>query len=1113
MSDSGSLPGGSAASARPSGESLAEASAEALDRAARVEACAAESILLEAPAGSGKTAVLTQRFLTLLASVDDPGEILAITFTRKAAAEMRARVVRALRGEVSPTDPQAPQLRALAQRALARSAARGWRIDSEPQTLRIQTIDSFNYWLASQLPIASGTGGALNVTEVPGELYRRAARRALLAGESDAQLLADTQLLFERHDNHWMHLERLIAQMLRERGHWLRFVAGSHPQRLCAEVNANLAKLARARLTALAALLPEPLRQRAARLPGIEGMLGTEPEDLARWKHLARLLLVREDWRVQIGRHRLGADFADPGACRDLRELIEALRGLAGAREALIGLARAPTAVLSEEEVAAILALSRVLARAAAELHGEFTAAGRVDYTYVAGAAREALTEEGQPTDLALRTGLALRHVLVDEFQDTSLAQFQLLAALTAGWEHGDGRTLFVVGDPMQSIYRFRDAEVGLFLRARSTGLGALRLRPLRLSRNFRADPDLVAFANELFTRTFPPRDEAQVGAVSYRPSTPARAVPALSGAAASSPITLRLFPNERASEAEAVAARAAELRAAQPGASVAILVVAHVHAIAIIAALEARGVAVLGVDLVPLRERMIVRDLVQLTRALFDPADRTAWLAVLRAPWCGARLTTLTALSAPDDRELIVEALANPARLARCDRLELPRLERVREVLTAALTARSLVSPADWVEATWIRLGGPDACAAAELADARAFLAALAARSAGGEWRGPEDLAALLENLSSAQDAGHNPVQVMTIHRAKGLEFDHVIVPALDRPTRSGERRLLRWIDLPGEAYESDLLIAPAAAVEADKPTDLDAYVVGLLRARELHERGRLLYVAATRARDTLWLSGAPPLGAAGAPKPDPRSLLAILWPVLGPRFDLAPRAALAEPRRSLAPFIRLRADWQPSELPAAVPLVRLPPAYIASEPPEFSWVGETQRHIGTVVHAWLARLALAPHLPSPESLGEESAAVLAQLTRLGVPAGEREGALELILTALRRTLADERGRWILSRAHGEARSEWPLTGVSVGRLRNVVVDRSFIDAEGIRWVIDYKTSRHEGGDLEGFLAQELERYRPQLADYRVLAARFGPEPVRAALYFPLIGAFRELG
>jgi ATP-dependent helicase/nuclease subunit A len=1090
----------------------ADASAEVRDKAARSEACdAAASILLEAPAGSGKTAVLTQRFLTLLARVDDPGEILAITFTRKAAAEMRARVVRALRDQIPPEDPQAPQLRALAQQALARGAARGWRIDSEPQTLRIQTIDSFNFWLASQLPIASGTGGALTVTEAPGELYRRAARRALLAAESDPQLGADAQLLFERHDNHWMYLERLIAQMLRERGHWLRFVAGSDPQRLCAEVNASLAALARARLTALAALLPEPLRQRAARLPGV-GRLGTEPADLARWKELARLLLVREDWRVQIGPHRLGSGFADAGACRELRELIDALRGLAGAREAFFELCRAPTAALSEEEVAAIRALSRVLSRAAAELHGEFAVAGRVDYTYVAGAAREALTEQGLPTDLALRTGLALRHILVDEFQDTSLAQFQLLTALTAGWAEGDGRTLFVVGDPMQSIYRFRDAEVGLFLRARSAGIGEVRLRPLRLLRNFRADPALVAFANELFARTFPPRDDAQVGAVSYRQSTPARAATARASGLASSSVTLRLFPGERVSEAEAIALRAAELRACEPHASIAVLVVAHAHAVPVIAALEARGIAALGVDLVPLRERMIVRDLVQLTRALFDPADRSAWLAVLRAPWCGARLATLTALSAPDDRELVLEALGNAARLARCDRLDRPRLERVRDVLTAALAARPLASPADWVEATWMRLGGSDACSAQELGDARAFLAALAARTAAGEWRGPEDLPALLENLCSAADAGADPVQVMTIHRAKGLEFDHVIVPALDRPTRSGERRLLRWIDLPGEGNESDLLIAPAAAVEADKPTDLDTYVGGLLRARELHERGRLLYVAVTRARRTLWLSGAPPVGADGSPKPDPRSFLAILWPVLDRRFECTPPAAHPAPRASAAPLIRLRADWQPAELPPAVSLVRLPPAYVASESPEFSWVGETQRHIGTVVHAWLARLAHAPRLPSPESLGEESAGVVAQLARLGVPVDERAGAFEIILTALRRTLADERGRWILSGAHSEAHSEWPLSGVSAGRLRNVVIDRSFIDASGTRWVIDYKTSRHEGGDLEGFLAQEMERYRPQLVDYRSLAARLGPEPVRAALYFPLIGAFTEL-
>src|SRR5215467_9663249 len=159
------------------------------DEAARAAASApADSVLLEAPAGSGKTAVLTRRFLRLLTTVDDPGQILAITFTRKAAAEMQARVTRALRGEFTASDPEAAELTGLARAALAHGVARGWSIDTHPQSLRIQTIDSFNYWLASQLPVASQAGGVLQVTESAGELYRRAARRTLLEAETDPHL-------------------------------------------------------------------------------------------------------------------------------------------------------------------------------------------------------------------------------------------------------------------------------------------------------------------------------------------------------------------------------------------------------------------------------------------------------------------------------------------------------------------------------------------------------------------------------------------------------------------------------------------------------------------------------------------------------------------------------------------------------------------------------------------------------------------------------------------------------------------------------------------------------------------------------------------------------------
>jgi ATP-dependent exoDNAse (exonuclease V) beta subunit len=507
------------------------------------------------------------------------------------------------------------------------------------------------------------------------------------------------------------------------------------------------------------------------------------------------------------------------------------------------------------------------------------------------------------------------------------------------------------------------------------------------------------------------------------------------------------------------------------------------------------------------------VRDLVQLTRALYDLADRAAWLAVLRAPWCGVRLSTLAALSGLNDRELLIEALGNPERLARCEPADLPRLARVREILTGALARRGAGPVADWLERTWVQLGAADAYRADELEDARAFFASLAEHTAAFDWRGPEDLAALLEHLKSAPAAGTNPVQVMTIHRAKGLEFDHVLVPALDRLPGAGERRLLRWVDLPSEAGDSELLIAPIPAVGAQEEGDLSLYIRDLIRQGDAYERGRQMYVAATRARRTLWLSGAPELSADGAVKTAKRSLLAMLWPALGPRFERlsgAPEPAAAAARA--APLTRLVAGWEPAAAPAPLPLMRLPPAYLATEPPEFGWVGETQRHIGTVVHAWLARLAQHGQLPGPGAIAPDEAALSGELQRLGVPALEQPRAAQLILSAIRHTLADERGRWILSARHREAHSELALTGLSGGRLRSVVLDRCFVDEEGTRWVIDYKTSRHEGGGLEDFLEQEMQRYRAQLAAYVSLATALGPEPVRAALYFPLLGVFREL-
>ncbi|HWM67775.1 MAG TPA: UvrD-helicase domain-containing protein [Steroidobacteraceae bacterium] len=1170
------------------------------------------SVLLQAPAGSGKTTVLTERLLRLLSEVDQPEEILAITFTRKAAAEMRARVLKALRGEIDATSAQGARMRKFADAALARASARGWDLAQDPGRLRIQTIDSFNFRLATQLTVTAKAGGSLLITERPHELYNRAARQTLAAADHDDQLAADIELLFERLDNNWSNVQRLLADMLRQRGHWLRYVLGHEPGALCERISKSLGEIVSDHLRAAAARTPDALRNQASSLPRV-GTLGTDPQSLRAWKQLASLTLTgKGEWRKAITK-ALGPEYESSSskeAKEVLKSTIELLSGVPGFREALVELDALPAATLNDSDAAAIEALSRVLRAAAAYLQAEFAVSGRIDHTYVAGAAREALTDAGLPTDLALRTGMLLRHILVDEFQDTSLAQFDLIEMLTAGWEEGDGRTLFVVGDPMQSIYQFREAEVGLFLRARDSGIGSVRLEPLRLTRNFRSVPDLIGWINDAFTTLFPTQDDLRASAVSFTRSVAGRSAPAKapsvpaetlvtpmsattvpapaagSGMSAASatpaaalanpaaailtatpaggsstaapassraPVQFRLFDNAtRESETAAIIERIADLHASEPQSSIAVLVASRSHAAPIITGLEARKIDAVGVDLVPLRELSIVRDLVALMRATSHLGDRTAWLAVLRAPWCGVSLPTLTVLSHRRDKLLVWEAMADEQRLARCSPEEVTRVIRVRGVLDAAMKARNSMPLADWLELTWLRLGAADAYLAQDLRHARAFLAALSERVAGGEWSGPQDLDSLLGDLyAQPQTTASNPVQLMTIHRAKGLEFDHVFVPCLDRDLNRGREPLLRWLDLPRAEGQSDLIMAPVPAIGDDEGGEVTAYLKRLISRRAVNEQTRLLYVAATRAKQTLQLSAAPKARTDGTIAPRYGTLLASLWPAvtsmlaanaepypstLSPtpaspaqhgnatsaatttpaglaQRDVAPGtttpAASALPQQKLR---RLIATWSLPTLTTTPDLPHLPISHQSLEPPEFSWVGETARHIGTVVHAALEQYAAASELPSKTAIEAERKFYVYQLRRHGVPEGDLPRAASVVVEALTRTVGNDRGRWIFAPEHRESRSEWALTGIAAGRLTNVVIDRSFIDKAGTRWVIDFKTSRHEGGGLEAFLEQEIARYRPQLETYVALARGMGTAPVRAGLYFPLLDVFREL-
>jgi ATP-dependent exoDNAse (exonuclease V) beta subunit len=321
-------------------------------------------------------------------------------------------------------------------------------------------------------------------------------------------------------------------------------------------------------------------------------------------------------------------------------------------------------------------------------------------------------------------------------------------------------------------------------------------------------------------------------------------------------------------------------------------------------------------------------------------------------------------------------------------------------------------------------------------------------------------------------------------------------------------------------EAAADTVVVAPVAGF-GDDANRLYRWLEGLEAAKLQEERRRLLYVAATRAKRWLHLIGTcrlRPDDAGGVTLVRPASgvALGLLWPVVEAEFE-ARLASLGTVEGEASPEIprdpplrRLPLDWQRPE-PVAPRIVTSRPTTASAAPAvEFDWVTETARHVGTVVHRELQRIAFGGTDGGVDDVAARRR-YDDQLAELGVPAERREAAAARVAEALERTLADERGRWLLDAGHTSAANELALTG-RVGReIVSIVIDRTFVDADGTRWIVDYKTSTHEGADLEGFLASEVERYRPQLERYAALVRRLGPEPVKLGLYFPLLSAWRS--
>jgi len=1097
------------------------------DIQARRQALApAGSFIVQAPAGSGKTELLIQRILALLGVAEQPEEVLAITFTRKAAGEMRDRLLRSLESAQGP-EPQAEHARTtwiLARAVLENDARHDWRLLENPVRLTIQTIDSFCASLVRRMPWLSRFGAQASIAEDANEFYRDAAERVLALADKNDGYGQAACLLLSHLDNRMERLRDLLVGMLARRDQWLRHLYGHQPdeQRQILEgglrclvegvlrrlhcLLSNGEKVSLVRMGAFAAsnLRAQGIDNSISCLVDLAAFPAPSADEISIWCGLADLLLPRSGFLP-------GKKEPDASMKEEMGLLLEDL----DQREAVVALFgevnSLPPVVYETEQWQVLQALVTLLPRAVAELWLVFKERGQCDFVQVALSAGQALGDVDAPTDLLLHLDSRIRHILVDEFQDTSWGQYLLLKKLTAGWQCGDGRSLFLVGDPMQSIYRFREAEVGLYLQARQQGIDQLRLTPLYLTTNFRSQAGIVAWVNRVFPFLFPEREDEALGGVTYAPSVAARGVldnPAVT-----------CHPSVGRDDGAEAAQLVELVRQAQrddPQGTVAVLVRARTHLSEILPALRAAGLRFRAQEIDSLAKRPVARDLLALTRALLHPADRIAHLAVLRAPWCGLSLADLHVLSGETPDAIMAELLRQPQRLMGLSADGRQRLDRVSALLSQTMVQRGRVSLRVLVEGAWLALGGPGCLDAAGLLDADAVLGLLDKLDQGGDLLPFEALADKLGKLYAAADPlADESLQIMTIHKAKGLEFDTVILPGLGRRPRAEDAVLMRWLDLP----ETGLLLAPLAPLGSESRDGIYDAIGRIEKQKGDLELARVLYVAATRAKKRLHLLGyARPVGEEEC-RPESGSFLEKLWPAVvdeflsAQRHDVEPKDGPKKGRL----MQRLPGHWQLPAMPASYQEAGsdvLKPSLVAHQAEETILLPATEegRHIGTVIHQWLESIARDGLAAWPaERLVADQALWTLRLGQLGIGESSLESAADKVLQALQQTLQCKRGRWLLAE-HEQAECELALSGMVDGQLVHAIIDRTFVE-EGVRWIVDYKTSVPARQDLQAFLTTEGEKYRGQLAIYRRLFEEMEPScKVRTALYFPLLDGWYEL-
>lgn len=1130
-----------------------------------------KSFIVQAPAGSGKTSLLTQRFLGLLSQVQSPEQIIAMTFTKKAAAEMRERIMKALAFGIQPWPENGKlmeqNLWRLARKALQRDQDLGWGLLQNPNRLRIKTIDGFNSFLVGQMPLLSKMGAQLSLSDRPQKIYQEAVRQ-ILQEEDFAPYIAQ---LLDLVNGRYARAQNLLVAMLQKRDQWMGHVQDTdehvrqHLEFALQEIVAAELKQLKRQVSKVDDLLAEVCEiadyaqhNDQSQLAAICGRWPFADDDSQAWRVLAEWILTKDGKKLR-GRLTKNEGFpTGKGEAKERKEqMVQVLQGIGDADfsgdivTALAALKDLPDPQYSDQQWQALQSLMILLKICAANLKLVFQQRSEADFIEIAQAASQALGSELEPTDLAQQLDYQIQHLLIDEFQDTSSKQYELVNKLVAGWQPDDGRTLFIVGDPMQSIYRFREAEVANFLKAWQGQFGPVTLHPLNLTVNFRSAKQVVEWVNDTFRKVLPKDDDMAKGAVKF-----SRALTLLDDTETA------VFnhwhfahPAEPLQVPKVV--QFIEQRLAQfaedkdDGKQIAILGRSRSHLLPIAAALKKRGIAFRAVELETLQERQEVQDMLALSRALLHLGDRAAWIALLRSPLVGLSLHDLHALLASKPYKTASFCISQAFAQGVIDLQALSvegkqRLQRAWAVLQAAISQLGVLPFSQVIEQTWLLLDGPLTVEnRVALDNVRSYLQTLAEFD--HQSLDLTQLEEAVETLFAAADSSEQSqqIEIMTMHKSKGLEFDTVVLPGLEKPPRNDDPELLSWFQFMDAQGEEQLVLAPLDQKGAGK-APLTQFLRRFEKQKQTYELGRLLYVACTRAKSQLHLFAELKLKADDDEqsfKPASATMLEAMWPavqqsaqqaisqqltkeildedavevsfpeILVPRLPLEHRGIYAQWPHLQAPQLKVQSlrSLEPKEVVAEPLEDTVQPAY---------WQGANlvSKAAGNLVHLLLEQWARQGIENIAEDfLSRQQNFLQRWLAQQGLDAEQQARAWEKAQRCLNNAYQDPQLRWALSAKQQQAISEYELQSLDdKGEIALHIIDRTLIDEQGTRWIIDYKTSACSDCDSadkrQAFITEQSEYYRPQLQRYGNLMSAQENRPQKWVLYLAEIDEWVEV-